>query len=270
VDAPWLYDADATVQGSPCLALGPDDSPGTRLRTDAALALATLPVVVGTLQSYVPWQTAGVGLVLAGAVAGLRAREPRPPVDSLAAAVAAVALAVLVAQGAAWGVTWALPTTLVALVLAAPSWHGRTREGLRDPRGQALAAPVALAATVAARPPDRAPVGRPRRRGVRAARGRGRGRRRRRPPDRPRGRPRRPVPPPRRSRCPSSARRSSCSGGRSPPGTQPPPPAPTTRPGSRSRNRPRDGGGDRSRVGAGASVVPEPPRVSRGGAKRGR
>lgn len=148
------YDAP-TLDGSPYVVFGPADaagSPATTARTTAALALATLPVVLRGVRRLLLAQTV---LFAAGAVAvGSLVGRVRVPItrDRFAVGVAAVgavaAVATLLRDG--FGFT---PNALFGLVPAiayvlAGTAAWRTPERLRSPRRLAALA-VAIAAVAA-------------------------------------------------------------------------------------------------------------------------
>lgn len=143
-----LYES-ADLEGSPYVVFGPDDTTATQIRTAAAVALATAPIVFRGVQSFLVWQTALFALALAGVVALLRSRPRSVAVNRLAAA-----LVLLGALGAAvpaftHGPGWVTGPPLLAVGVGLLALTPRTRALLRTARGQMLAALGVLAGSFA-------------------------------------------------------------------------------------------------------------------------
>jgi hypothetical protein len=76
----WTGESDETYQapslnGSPYVAFGPDDTTATELRTTAALALATLPITLSALRGFVVPQAIVFTAVIAGVGVGIDGRQ---------------------------------------------------------------------------------------------------------------------------------------------------------------------------------------------------
>lgn len=142
-----LYEAP-DVRGSPFVVFGPDRSAATGIRTTAAVALATAPVVSESARSFLLWQTVAFTVVLVGVVALLRRR--RLPVDAASTGVALVGLGALAAAVpvAVHGVEWLFgaPIFVAALGALVAADVEALRDRLATPRGQAAVAAGLLAA----------------------------------------------------------------------------------------------------------------------------
>jgi hypothetical protein len=104
-----------TLEGSPYLVFADRHSAATELRTTAALALATLPVVADSAEAYLLPQTLAFALALAGVVAVVRGRRvPLAPETTATVLAAAGALAAVVPV-AVHGVGWLFGPPLFAL-----------------------------------------------------------------------------------------------------------------------------------------------------------
>jgi len=143
------YGAGVDLEGSPYVAFGPDRSVGTRLRAGVALALATLPIVVRSLESYVLLQTATFGASLAAVLLVLRRWSPEPTPERLGGVLVGLGLLGIVGPAAGQGfrLNAVSGPPVFALALGLLAWGGRLRGGLRTVRSQAVVAAGLLAAT---------------------------------------------------------------------------------------------------------------------------
>ena len=134
------YASGVDLEGSPYVVFGPDRSAGTWLRTAAALGLATLPIVVRSVESYVLFQTATFAASLAAVLFALRRWSPEPSPEQLGAILAGLGLlgivGPVVGQGFRLDPVSAPP--VFALVLGVLAWDGRLRHRVRTARSQAL------------------------------------------------------------------------------------------------------------------------------------
>ncbi|MEF8840509.1 MAG: hypothetical protein V5A62_02630 [Haloarculaceae archaeon] len=141
------YGSGADLEGSPYVVFGPDGSVGTWLRTVAALGLATLPIVVRSVESYVLFQTAVFGASLAVVLLAVRRWAPEPSPERLGGLLAALGLLGVVGPvvNRGFALDGMTGPPVFALVLGLLAWDGRLRERLRDVRSQALLAAGLLA-----------------------------------------------------------------------------------------------------------------------------
>jgi len=151
LNATWTgggyYGSGADLEGSPYLAFGPDRSVGTRLRTVAALGLATLPIVVRSVEHYVLFQTATFGASLAAVLLVLRRWSPEPTPERLGGVLTGLGLLGIVGPVAGQGLRLdpVSAPAVFALVLGMLAWDGRLRGRTRTVRSQALVATGLLA-----------------------------------------------------------------------------------------------------------------------------
>ncbi|MFB6354481.1 MAG: hypothetical protein ABEJ92_10400 [Halobacteriales archaeon] len=127
------------LEGSPYVVFGPDRTAATRLRAAAAVALATLPILVEGVRDFLLVQTTLFALLLAAVVVAFRRWSPRPRVRSLAAAVAVLGLVGIVVPVVRQSPGWITGPPLLGLGLAGLALHPVTRAWLDRPRRQALA-----------------------------------------------------------------------------------------------------------------------------------
>lgn len=142
-----LYEAQ-TLEGSPYVVFGPDRSAGTRLRTGAALALATLPIVIRSVQSFLLWQTALFVLLLGATVTVVRRKVPAVGVRPLAGTLAVLGGAGVVVPVIVGTPGWVGGPQLLGLGLGLLAWDERTRGHLRTTRTQGVAAAGVLTVAV--------------------------------------------------------------------------------------------------------------------------
>ena len=144
------YGAGADLEGAPYVVFGPDRSVGTTLRTAAALGLATLPIVVRSLQRYVLFQTAAFASGLGIALLVLRRWSPEPAPERLGAVLAGLGLLGIVGPvvGQGFRPEAVAGPPIFAFALGLLAWSGRLDE-VRTARSQALVALVLLIATFA-------------------------------------------------------------------------------------------------------------------------
>lgn len=135
------------VEGSPYVVFGPDRSPVTQARTAVALALATFPIVVESLQSYLLYQTAAFAVGLAVVVAFLRSRTPGGRVERWAGIVAILGALGAVVPAVTNGIEWVFGPPLFGVGAGLLALHPRTRDRLETPREQALVSGGVLVAT---------------------------------------------------------------------------------------------------------------------------
>ncbi|WP_458205374.1 hypothetical protein [Haladaptatus sp. NG-SE-30] len=128
---PESYSAPS-LEGSPYVAFGADDSLTTQMRTTGALALATLPIVVRSVRSFLLWQTVLFTVVLGGVVGLLRTYTPSVDGSRLAAitvalgAVGTVAFGTVVLRSTQFYP--ALGPPLFGVTVGLVAWETRTRE----------------------------------------------------------------------------------------------------------------------------------------------
>jgi len=136
------YASGVDLEGSPYVVFGPDRSATTGLRTAAALGLATLPIVVRSVESYVLFQTATFAASLAAVLLVVRRWSPEPAPERLGAALGALGLLGVVGPVAGQGFRLAPVSAPAAFALALGllAWDGRLRERVRTARSQALVA----------------------------------------------------------------------------------------------------------------------------------
>ncbi len=141
------YGSGADLAGSPYVVFGPDRSAGTWLRTVAALGLATLPIVVRSLEHYFLFQTATFAASLAAVLLVVRRWSPEPSPERLGAALAGLGLLGVVGPvvGRGFRLDPVTGPPVFALVLGLLAWDGRASEGMRAARSQALVATGLLA-----------------------------------------------------------------------------------------------------------------------------
>jgi len=141
------YGSGADLEGSPYVAFGPDGSAGTTVRTAAALGLATLPIVVRSLQQFALFQTAAFAAGIGTVLVVLRRWSPEPTPERLGGLLAGLGLLGVVGPVVNRGVALDGVTgpPVFALGLGLLAWDGRLREKLRDVRSQALLAAGLLA-----------------------------------------------------------------------------------------------------------------------------
>ena len=135
------------VEGSPYVVFGPDRSPVTRVRTTAALALATVPIVVGSLRTYLLYQTAVFAFGLAAIVVFLRSRTPGGRVERWAGIVVVLGTLGAVVPAVANGIEWIFGPPLFGVGAGLLALHPRTRDRLGTPREQVLVSGGVLVAT---------------------------------------------------------------------------------------------------------------------------
>lgn len=144
-----VYASGVELGGSPYVVFGPDGSTGTALRTVAALGLATLPIVVRSLRSFVVFQTLAFAAVLGVVSLGLRRWSPEPTPERMGALLAGLGLLGVVGPVVGQRFTLDMVTgpPVFALALGLVVQGDRLREGLRSDRSQALLAAVLLVVT---------------------------------------------------------------------------------------------------------------------------
>jgi hypothetical protein len=137
-----IYASGVDLEGSPYVVFGPDRSAVTTLRTAAALGLATLPIVVRSLEHYFLFQTATFAASLAAVLLAVRRWSPEPTPGRLGAAVAGLGLLGIVGPvvGQGFRLDPVTGPTVFALALGALAWEGRLSEHMRTVRSQALVA----------------------------------------------------------------------------------------------------------------------------------
>jgi hypothetical protein len=134
-----LYEAP-DLGGSPYVVFGPDRSTGTRLRAVAALTLATLPIVVRSVRSFLLPQTALFAVLLGVVVTVVRRQVPDVGVGPLAGALAVLGGAGVVVPVVVGTPGWVGGPQLLGLGLGLLAWDERARGHLRSTRRLALAA----------------------------------------------------------------------------------------------------------------------------------
>ena len=146
----WTGDGDpyggSAVEGSPYVVFGPEAGGSPDVRSHAAVALATWPIVQGALEQYVLWQTLVFGLSLGVLAYGIRRTDRRPDPTSLGTGLAAVGVLAFVGPLLAQQSTsWVLGPSLFLVLVGTVVADGRFADRLRTVRGQAVLAGVALA-----------------------------------------------------------------------------------------------------------------------------
>lgn len=137
------------LAGSPYVVFGSDHSVATQARTTVAVALATLPIVIRGVQSFLLWQTVLFALVLAGVIALLRTRRFNVGIELLAGVVTGLGALGTVVPALANGPGWVSGPPLLGVGIGLLAQNPQTRKQLRTPRGQALAAAAVLIGTFA-------------------------------------------------------------------------------------------------------------------------
>lgn len=136
-DGDWYSGED--VEGSPYVVFGPDRSAPTRLQAAAAVALATLPIVVRSVTQFLLFQTAIFAGLLGAVLAGMSRWSPRPRPAMVAVVLGGLGTVGVVGPVAMDRPAWIIGPALLALGLAGLGYSGAVRERLRDPRRQAIA-----------------------------------------------------------------------------------------------------------------------------------
>lgn len=139
-----LYEAP-DLQGSPYVVFGPEGATGAR--TTAALALATLPIVVRGVKSFLLPQTLLFAGVLAATALAWRRFDPEVGATPLAGVAAALGVVGLVAPVVTNGVGWLSAPPLFGVAIGLLAFDERARGWLATPRRQALAAAAVLVAS---------------------------------------------------------------------------------------------------------------------------
>lgn len=127
------------LEGSPYVVFGPDRSAATRLRATAAVALATLPIVIDGVRQFLLVQTMLFAILLGGIIVAFRWRAPRPRVELLAAVVGVLGVVGVIVPAVWQSPGWITGPPLLAIGLAGLAAAPAARERLRRPRNQALA-----------------------------------------------------------------------------------------------------------------------------------
>lgn len=135
------------LEPSPYVAFGPESARGAR--TDAALALATLPIVVGALGQFVLLQTVMFAGILAAVVVGLWGWTGRR--DPVAFGGGLAALGGTAAVTLALGHGWLSVPALAAVVGGLAATHPTVRARRWGPRRLAVGTVAALTAATVAR-----------------------------------------------------------------------------------------------------------------------
>lgn len=139
----------ADLEGSPYVVYGPDDTTGTQLQAQVAIALATLPIVVRAVQSYLLWQTVLFAVVLGSVLILLRTRSTGVTRTRASHGLAAMGVLGVVIPILTHGVSWVTGPSLVVFGLGVVALHPQTRAWLHTPRRQAVVACALLAGTFA-------------------------------------------------------------------------------------------------------------------------
>lgn len=148
-----LYAPGTDLEGSPYVVFAPERGGLTGVQVDAALALATLPIVLTSVRLFLLLQTGLYAAVLAGVVYAFRAFRPTWSARRVAAAVLGVFVAGAAVGGAMRalgaldpGPTWVSGPPLFALALGLAAAVPGSRSRLDTVPRQALAAAGLLAA----------------------------------------------------------------------------------------------------------------------------
>lgn len=136
------------LEGSPYVVFGPDRSAETGLRTRAALALSTLPIVVRSAGTFLFPQVPVFALALGAVVYALRRRQPGVGVESIAVAIATLSGLVGVATAVVWGPGTVPGPAAFGVLVGGFAAHQGIHRYLRTPREQGLVAAGALAITL--------------------------------------------------------------------------------------------------------------------------
>jgi len=131
------------LDGSPRVVVGPASARG--LHTDIALALSTLPVVVGALGRFVLLQTLLFAGVLGGVAYAVRARDLDRGPTAFGAVLAAVGVGGVLLPGLANGPGWVSVPALAAVAIGLAATRPTVRERRWPPRRLAAGAGVGLA-----------------------------------------------------------------------------------------------------------------------------
>ena len=136
------YASGVDLDGSPYVVFGPDRSAVTALRTAAALGLATLPIVVRSVESYLLFQTATFAASLAAVLLVVRRWSPEPSPERVGALLAGLGLLGVVGPVVGQGFRLAPVSgpAVFALALGLLAWDGRLGDRMRTARPQALVA----------------------------------------------------------------------------------------------------------------------------------
>jgi hypothetical protein len=138
-----------TLEGSPYLVFGPGHATGTNLRTTAAVALATSPIVVDSVRAFLLPQTVAFTLALVGVVALLRRRELPVGRRRLGGVLAVLGGLAVVVPVATHGAGWLFGPPLFALGFGAlvVADVDSVGDALETPRGRVAVCAALLVAT---------------------------------------------------------------------------------------------------------------------------
>lgn len=144
-----IYEAP-TLSGYPYVVFGPDRSAGTTARTTAAVLLASAPLVVDRVTTFLLLQTFVFTVVLGIVAAGVRRRGPEVDVEPLAGLLAVLGGLGGLGLAAVYGIGSVPGPAAFGVLVGALAVFPRTRRYLRSSRRQGLVAVGALVAVWAA------------------------------------------------------------------------------------------------------------------------
>jgi hypothetical protein len=141
------YHAGGTdLEGSPYVVFGAESARG--LRTDAAVALATLPIVAGAVQQFVLVQTLLFAVVLGGVGYGVRQRDITWSTATFGYALVTVGAALAATLAVGYGILEVPGPALFAVGLGAAAGTSQVRDRAWSPGQLAVAATAGLAGTL--------------------------------------------------------------------------------------------------------------------------
>jgi hypothetical protein len=134
------------LEGSPYVVFGPDSTGG--LRTGAAVALATLPIVTGAVQQFVLGPTLLFAVVLGGVGYGVRRHDITWSTAAFGYALVAVGAALAATLAVVYGIVEVPGLALFAAGLGAAAGTAQVRDRAWSPGRLAAAAAAGLAGTL--------------------------------------------------------------------------------------------------------------------------